>query len=187
MAKETKDGVFQLRVSADVLEQAKEVFAGENMTLSSGVRAFLEEVVRQGRMPFRAPLSASEQEKKDEMRVIERAVTQITGFDESGRVKTAEERLLDTIFGNGSSKDMDDDELRFWGASVGLPDGLSLTVLDELHDCGLFPDNIIYVENQEMRVGGKKDDLCDLENIRTNMAMIHMKMLAKALSAHLSE
>ena len=186
MAKETKDTTLQLRVSSDTLKKARDVFEQEGKTISKAVRAYLEETVRLGKTPFRVELDEKEQEFNTMSRVEEYAMDNIVGteFFPTRSGKSAEERLHESIFGTGLAKDMEDSELRAWGSSVGLPEGLSLTTLAELHDCGLFPDNVLSPDDKSMRILGNEEhyDVMDEANIRQNIALVGMRLLANALS-----
>ena len=116
------------------------------------------------------------------------AVDNICGTLLVGRKKgeTPEQMLVKAIFGEEKASDMEDGELRKWGASVGLPQKLSLTALSELHDCGLFPENPCYSED-EYRISAQDNATFGAENIRQNMELVKMRLLAGALTAHYAE
>lgn len=185
-----KDTTLQLRISSDTLGCAREIFEGEGKSISQAVREYLEETVAQGKSPIRHALSESEQAYKAMLRKEERAIDLICGTTpqkiKDGNAKTPEEMLLNVIFGEGTAKEMSDAELRRWGNSVGLPESLSLTVLSELHDCGLFPKDVCYVDD-EYRIKVNDDLTYGADNIRQNLELVRMRLLAGALNAYYAE
>ena len=181
-----KDTTFQLRVSSDTLSVAREIYESEGKSISQAVREFLEETVVLGRTPIRHTLSCDEQEYKSLVRREERAVDNIckTTFSSRRRAgESAKDTFLRVLFGENIASELDDEQLRDWGRSVGLPKSLSLTALAELYDCGLFPKCAEYVDDDSLRVTTGGSCAFGAENIRQNMELVKMRLLAGALSA----
>lgn len=186
-----KDTTLQLRVSSETLDAAKEIYESEGKSASQAVREFLEETVAQGKTPIRHALSESEQAYKTMLRKEERAIDSICGTvtprkASDGGIQTPEEMLLTAIFGDGTASELTDKQLRYWGKSVGLPESLSLTVLSELHDCGLFPKDVCDL-NEEFAIKSADDRTFGAENIRQSISLVSMRLLSNALSAYYAE
>lgn len=187
--KTTKDTAVQIRVSSETLNNAKSIFEAEGKSASQAIREFLEETVLQGKTPIRHALSQEEQDYKNMLRKEERAVNNICGLTFVAGHKpgeTAEKALLRVIFGEGDAKDLTDGALKHWGKSVGLPETLSLTALSELYDCGLFPKDVLDLD-AAYQVRSDNDVHFGAENIRQNMELVKLRLLAGALSAMYEE
>lgn len=186
-----KDTTLQFRVSSDILNTAREIFEDEGKTLSQALREYLEEVIVQGKTPIRRTLSANEQAYKSMVRKEERAIDNICGLlpvkverDSNGRVP--EDALIDAICGDKDAKDLPDEDLRSWGNYMGLPKTLSLTVLAELYDCGLFPRSLSDIED-EFRIETEVERSYGAENIRQNAELVKLRLITNALNSYYAE
>lgn len=136
-----KDGsvVKSFRTTEEQFSRANEIFLKEGFNFSEAIRLLFEATIREGRIP--RGLGTKETESRmDAARhrdeyinsIISRAVP---GLLEGEEDKTAEERLLETIFGKKEKAcEMSNAGLRDWAAKWGLPDILSVSTLADLYD-----------------------------------------------------
>lgn len=141
MGEQEKDGskTAQVRMTAEMYDEASKVFEQEGYTFSSGIRMMLEAMIAAGKIPFRPDADKIQEAENQKLR--EKEIGLLDDFLGTSK-KTPEERMLKAIFGHvkgETSKDMPDDTLREWGLQCGLPESLSLTALGDLYDSGLFP------------------------------------------------
>lgn len=134
--------VKSFRTTEEQFNRANEIFLREGFSFPEVIRLLFEATVREGRIP--RGLGTREMEKKaDAARNRDDYISSILdaavpGFCKNS-AKTAEELLLDTIFGRkGHASDMSNAELRDWGSRWGLPDTLSAATLADLYDSGFL-------------------------------------------------
>lgn len=139
-----KDGsvVKSFRTTEEQFARANEIFLKEGFSFSEAVRLLFDATIREGRIP--RGLSTKEMEgRMDAAKHREDYINSVIsgavpGFG-AGREKTAEERLLESIFGRKeNSSEMSNADLRDWAARWGLPGALSVAALADMYDSGFL-------------------------------------------------
>lgn len=187
--------VKSFRTTEEQFSQANEIFRKEGFSFSEVIRLLFEATIRDGRIPrslsTRDMESAADTAQRRD-NYVNRILDMVVPDKSDGHI-TAEERLLNTIFGKPeSANDMTNEDLRDWACKWGLPDNLSVATLADLHDCGLFKENpwfgdytypIDYDHDQygEMMVNIRYE-----QNIRDNMEQVKHRMQVKAVNYMMS-
>jgi len=191
--------VKSFRISGDQFERANEIFKKEGFSLSEVIRLVCDATIREGRIP--RGLSTKEMESKldnsqNRENFIDGVLSMAGVVPKKQRDMTTEQRLLKALFNEpADASDLSNEDLREWAQKWGLPDNLSIGVIAELYDCGLFkkdPWEGIYDSNiaPASRPGSNKidaqlqDAMVTMEcqnNITDNLEQIKRQMHAKAV------
>lgn len=183
--------VKSFRTTEEQFSQANEIFRKEGFSFSEVIRLLLEATIRDGRIP--RSLSTRDMESvADTAQRRDCYVNRILNMvapDKSDEHLTAEERLLNCIFGKPeSANDMTNEGLRDWAAKWGFPENLSVATLADLHDCGLFKDNPWFgdydypIDYSQGQFGELMASIRYEQNIRDNMEQVKHQMQVKAVN-----
>lgn len=185
--------VKSFRTTEEQFSRANEIFLREGFNFSEVIRLLLDATIREDRIPR----GLSTREMEDQMdaarhrddyinSIINTAVPGFCDSPDSG--KTAEERLLDTIFGRKDhASEMSNAELRDWGSKWGLPDTLSTATLADLYDSGFLgtdPWSGDYDYDMECEPGCQENmaALVKLrDNLEDNLSQLVRKMRISAV------
>lgn len=188
MAKE-ESVVKSFRTSEAQFLEANDIFRKEGFSLSEVIRLLFDATIREGRVP-RGLSTKNIEDKSDNAKIRENYVDDILDMvlppdGDSG--KTAEERLLQCIFGEPEdARHMSNAALREWGNKWGLPDNLAISTLADLHDCGFFKDDPWFgaydYKIDEAHLSETDAVLIKFrENIKDNLEQIKRQMEIKAV------
>lgn len=182
--------VKSFRTTEEQFDQANEIFRKEGFNFSEVIRLLFDATIREGRIPrglstrdMEDQLDAAKHRENYISSILDKA---IPNFD--GNYASAEERLLDCIFGKKQDAcDMTNAELRDWADKWGLPDNLSAATLADLYDCGFFAKDPWFGE-YDYSVDYDAGDIADMavthrfeENLKDNIFQMARKMQIKAV------
>ena len=148
-----ESSVRQVRIGKDLLAKADEILKENNTNFSEVVRMLMQEIVDSGTVP---------------------TIVVPHGDDIS-----AEERLFHAIFGTPDVKYMNDEQLKDWGAKIGLPP-LSTATLAELFDSGLFPKDPYDGDYTALYPGELDTDMTNIDNRINNNTLYIEQVKANA-------
>lgn len=162
------------RVDSGTLKKVNTILARDGVTISEAIRMYLKKIVENDGLP-RGLISNTNDidyaSNDGQGQYIDNIIHEAFPDDTTGKL------LLDGVLGAKNSEDVSDSELRNWAAKWGLPDGLSITTLAELRDCGL------YTSNPWIGVYDTDDDCTELvdiltvrENLSQNIENVSNKM-----------
>lgn len=183
--------VKSFRTTEEQFSQASEIFRKEGFSFSEVIRLLFEATIREGRIPrslsTRDMESAADTAQRRE-NYVNRILDMVIPDKSDGHI-TAEERLLNTIFGRPeSANDMTNENLRDWAAKWGLPENLSIATLADLHDCGLFKENPWFgdydypIDYSTGQFGELMASIRYEQNIRDNMEQVKYQMQVRAVN-----
>lgn len=183
--------VKSFRTTEEQFSQANEIFRKEGFSFSEVIRLLFEATIREGRIPrslsTRDMESAADTAQRRE-NYVNRVLDMVAPDKSDGHI-TAEERLLNCIFGKPeSANDMTNENLRDWAGKWGLPDNLSVATLADLHDCGLFKENPWFGDYDYLidygtgQFGELMASIRYKQNICDNMEHVKHQMQVKAVN-----
>lgn len=183
--------VKSFRTTEEQFSQANEIFRKEGFSFSEVIRLLFEATIREGRIPrslsTRDMESAADTAQRRE-NYVNRVLDMVAPDKSDGHI-TAEERLLNCIFGKPeSANDMTNENLRDWAGKWGLPDNLSVATLADLHDCGLFKENPWFgdydypIDYGTGQFGELMASIRYKQNICDNMEHVKHQMQVKAVN-----
>ena len=188
--KTVNDTQRQIRLPSELSQAVDEVLEKLNLSFSEAVRIFLDEMVKTGKLPFRPTMSEEAKDKIAQRKKESDYVDSILGINK----RTAEERLLQTLFDEVPGDAMSDGQLLEWGKDTGLPSGLTISTLEDLYNSGLFARhpwwggiNANY-RNLDTNSDARTALMIEqVECIKENLENTHRTLLNNALSVYLQE